>query len=216
MTGRSHCWDRDRAPLARPESAAIQTIAPGARAARGPRGLRLFALAAVILTLGCAARPASAWQPEEAEAVAWWCEDLAHGHDREPGELEFIAGSARASAVACWAAGVAARAGWEPPRRLAARRARWPALASALASGSVLPAGDSGLLMPFPGVAPAQRAAVAALVDAENDDRRFLDAVVRAAGHPDPEVERVHREAVRLARRTLELPPVGAAAPAAR
>lgn len=173
--------------------------------------MRLIACLVLVLASGCTTRPASAWQPGEAEAVAWWCEDLAHGLVRDPGEIAFLAGSPRAEEVARWAAGSRIRDRWEPPRRLAARRERWRALAAALADGSVLPAGDSGLLMPFPGVEPGRRAAVAALVDAENDDRRFLDAVIRAAGHPDPAVERVHQEAVRRARLALDVPTPAAA-----
>lgn len=172
--------------------------------------MRLIALLVLALAYGCAARPASAWQPGEAEAVAWWCEDVAHGLNRDPGEVAFIGGSPRADEVAGWIGGSQIRGHYEPPRRLAARRARWPAIAAALASGDALPAGDSGLLMPFPGVEPARRAAVNALIDAENDDRRFIDAVVRAAGHPDPAVERVHIEAVCAARRLLDAAPPAA------
>lgn len=168
--------------------------------------MRLIAVAALLTCLGCAFRPASAWQPAEAEIAAWWCEDVAHGLVRDPGELDLVAGSPRAADVARWAAGSDLAGRWDMPHRLAARKARWPAIQALLASGEAIRAGDSGLLSPAPGVVPARRSAVSTLVDAENDDRRFIDAIVRTVGRPDPGVERAHDAAVRCARRTLDAP----------
>lgn len=166
----------------------------------------IVALAIVLLAAGCNARPRDAWQPERAEAVAWWIEDVAHGSPRLPGEVDPVDAGPRDAAIARWAAGSDLAGRWQPPRQIALRRARWPVLAQGLADGDVVIAGGDGLLAPAPGVTPVRRAEVAALVDAENDDRRFLDGLVLGMGAPDPAVEKVYREAVRSARRMRDAP----------
>jgi hypothetical protein len=176
--------------------------------------MRLSAfLLSVVVLIGCSARPHEAWQPERAEAVAWWIEDVAHGSPRLPGEVDPVDAGPRDAVIARWAAGSDLSGRWQPPRQLAMRRARWPALAQALAEGDVLPAGGDGLLAPAPAVEPVRRAEVAALVDAENNDRRFLDGLVLGMGAPDPEVERIYRDAVRSARRKHDAPPAARTAP---
>lgn len=166
--------------------------------------MRLIALLALALLAGCAARPVDAWQPERAEAVAWWIEDVAHGLPRLPGEVDMIDAGPRDGAIARWAAGSQHDGRWQPPRQLAARRSRWPSLAAALAEELAVPAGGDGLLAPALGVPPMRRAEIDALVDAENADRRFLDQLVLTLGAPDPAVERTYRAAVRAARARLD------------
>lgn len=166
--------------------------------------MRLILAALVLAAAACAARPQSAWQPEQAEAVAWWIEDVAHGRVRDPAELQFEGAGQGPDEIARWAAGNRIGGRWEPPARLAARTARWGQIAAALATGEAVPAGDSGLLAPAPGVPPERRAAVAELVDAENDDRRFLALVVQGLGHPDPGVRRAYEAASRDARSALD------------
>lgn len=184
--------------------------------------MRLSAIAVLLAALalaGCSTRPRDAWQPERALAVAWWIEDVAHGLPRLPGEVAPVDGGPHDDAIARWAAGSDLSGRWQPPRQLAERRARWPALAGLLAEGEAVPAPVDGLLAPARSVAPARRQAVAALVDAENDDRRFVDGLILTLGAPDPEVERVYREAIRSARRMHEAPSGaqdGAKPPAAR
>lgn len=176
--------------------------------------LSAILLAAVLLLTGCSARPREAWQPERAEAVAWWIEDVAHGSPRLPGEVDPVDAGPRDAVIARWAAGSDLAGRWQPPRQLAMRRARWPALAQALAEGDVLPAGGDGLLAPAPGVEPVRRAEIAALVDAENNDRRFLDGLILGMGAADPEVERIYRAAVGSARRMRDAPDAARIAPA--
>jgi hypothetical protein len=165
--------------------------------------MRLTVLLALALLVGCAARPADAWQPERAEAVAWWIEDVAHGLPRVPGEVDMVEGGPRDAAIARWAAGSQHDERWQPPRQLAARRTRWPSVAAALAEELAVPAGD-GLLAPALGVPPVRRAEIDALIDAENADRRFLDQLVLTIGAPDPQVERTYRAAVAAARGKLD------------
>lgn len=176
--------------------------------------MRLIALAVLVALLSaCGTRPATAWQPERAEAVAWWLEDIAHGVPRLPGEIDPVGGGPGDAAIARWAAGSDLSGRWQPPRQLQLRRARWPALRQGLADGEVVPARD-GLLAPAPGVEPARRAQIAALVDAENDDRRLIDGLVLGLGAPDPEVERAYYEGIRSARRMHEPPPAAQVGPA--
>jgi hypothetical protein len=159
-------------------------------------------------------RPAEAWQPGQAEAVAWWIEDVAHGLKRDPAELDLVDGGPRAADIARWAAGSSFDGNWQPPRMLNARRSRWPSLLMMIRDGEAVPYGDTGLWAPAPGVEPVRRAEVAAIIDAENNDRRFVDGLIVTIGRPDQEVASIYAEAVRKARRTLDGVPATPAAPA--
>lgn len=159
-----------------------------------------------FLAVGCSPRPDSAWQPERAEAVAWWIEDVAHGLPRQPGEVDMLDAGPGDAAIARWAAGSRHGGTWVPPRQLAARRARWPALAAAIADGLAVAAGGDGLLAPAPGTPPQRRQEIEGLVDAENGDRRFLDGLLIRIGAADPGVERAYRAAARAAREKLDQP----------
>jgi hypothetical protein len=166
----------------------------------------LLLLVLLALSAGCAARPASAWQPEQAEAAAWWIEDIAHGVARDPGELDFIAGGSGAGRVAQWASGSRFNERWVPPRRLDSRQQRWPRLRKALVEQHILP-DQEGRLSVAPGAPPARRAALADLIAEEHADRVFLDGLILVLGSPDPEVEQVFRAALRSARRMHDQPP---------
>lgn len=169
--------------------------------------MRLTApLLLVLLAIGCSARPDGAWQPERAEAVAWWIEDVAHGLSRLPGEVDMLDAGPGDAAIARWAAGSRQGETWVPPRQLAARRARWPSLHAAIAEGLAVPAGGDGLLAPAPATPPQRRREIETLVDAENGDRRFLDGLVIGIGAADPGVERAYRAAARAAREKLDQP----------
>ncbi len=168
--------------------------------------MRLSVLALAVLLAGCLSRPAEAWQPDRAEAVAWWIEDVAHGQPRQPGEVDMVDGGPGDAAIARWASGSRFGERWVPPRQLAARKSRWPAVAAALAEGLAVPVGGTGLLAPSPGVPPLRRAEIDTLVDAENADRRFLDQLLLTLGSPDPAVEDAYRAAARTARLRLDGP----------
>ncbi|HAT10293.1 MAG TPA: hypothetical protein DCS97_06810 [Planctomycetes bacterium] len=176
--------------------------------------IRLLALVLTVLSAGCAARPTSAWQPGQAEAAAWWIEDVAHGLPRDPAELDLVAAGPGAGRVAQWASGSRFGERWVPPRRLDSRLMRWPTLRSALVEQQVVPDGQGGLAI-APGAPPARRTALSALVEAELADRVFLDGLVLVLGAPDPEVERVFHAAARSARRMHDLSPAAGMPPAA-
>ncbi len=166
-------------------------------------------LAILVLAAGsCSVRPASAWQPASAEAVAWWIEDVAHGLTRLPGEVAPVDGNGRDHAIARWAAGSDILGRWVPPRQLAARRSRWPAIAAALSEGTVQRLEAEGLLVAAPTVTPSRRGEVDALIDSENIDRRFVDGLILVMASPDPQVEEIYRQAILSARRMHDAVPV--------
>jgi hypothetical protein len=167
--------------------------------------VRLCGLVVIAwLCAGCAVRPASAWQPDQAEATAWWIEDLVHGTPRDIAELDAIPGNERTRAILLWMRGGAEGLAWQPPQLLHERSERWPEVRQAIAAGDAVPVPDSGLLAPFAGLSPLRRAAVESLIDAENNARRLIDHMVLELGRPDSGVEAAYRAAIRCARRTYE------------
>jgi hypothetical protein len=118
-------------------------------------------------------------RPDEAEIVAWWIEDVAHGLPRRAEELRLVDASERMAHVADWASGDEIRGERQPPRLLLARRNRHALLATMLEHGQAVLDGK-GLLAPRPGLELAEREVVEPVVDAENRDRRQLDAIVLA------------------------------------
>ncbi len=162
--------------------------------------LLMFALA--LLLSACAAARVS-WRPDEAEIVAWWCEDVAHGQPRRAEELQLIDGSDRMEKVAAWAMGDDIRGERRPPRMLAARIQRLPMLKNFFADGLVL-LFDGGLVAPRPGLDAIERALVEPLVDAENQDRRALDAVLLALTDAPGRMQDVYLAAAVKARTELD------------
>ncbi|MEK7412026.1 MAG: hypothetical protein AAB263_01780 [Planctomycetota bacterium] len=154
---------------------------------------------------GCSQRPAQAWQPEQAEAVAWWIEDVAHGLERDPGELEFTAGGRNLQSIAAWAAGSRINGQWIPPQQLMSRRNRWPTIKSGLAHGDIVSAPVPGLIASSPELAPVRRQQIDAIIDIENEDRRFIDGLILTLGHPDIGVARAYEDAVRRARKAHDV-----------
>ncbi|MCK6490828.1 MAG: hypothetical protein L6R48_21460 [Planctomycetes bacterium] len=142
----------------------------------------LLLLALLAFAAGCAR--SDAWDPGQARLLAGWCEDVARGRQRDADELQIPDPPPGFTAAAAWAAGDRLADGSRrPPAHLRTRAARWPALARALADGRVVTVPGSGLVAPRPGLTPAVRAAAEDLADAENLDRRSIDAVVsRLAG----------------------------------
>ena len=124
------------------------------------------------------------WDRAEAAQVAWWCEDVAHGGLRRPGELALVAGSWRMGRIAEWAKGGELNGRWTPPSPLAARRARLDLLASFLREGTAVLTAE-GMLAPRPGLEGALKALAVPAIDAENQDRRRQDSVLVAMAEPD-------------------------------
>jgi hypothetical protein len=152
-------------------------------------------LAMVGLALG-ACQDRQVLAPDEGRIVAWYVEDIAHGHPRRSDELLVTDASVRMEHIAAWAAGDRIRERQEPPEVLRDRRQRLPALAAAFAQGQVVLA-PGGLVAPRPGLSDEVTAMASTLADAENHDRRALDGIIVGMGGDDPRgVERYLSEAV--------------------
>jgi hypothetical protein len=115
--------------------------------------------------------------PDQMDLVAWYIEDVAHGNARDPGELVLPDAGEAMSKIAIWLAGGQVRDQHIPPKQLETRRDRWPALRSLFLQGQVV-ALEDGLVAPSPGLDSDDRLYVLPVVDAENHDRRNIDALV--------------------------------------
>ncbi len=167
--------------------------------------LAMLGFAVLIVLAGCQSGPRAAFDQTEADAVAWWIEDVSRGVPRRPGELELDDASPGLLRLAAWAKGADTDAGWQPPDRIAARRRRYGTLRAAFAQGSVVMQPGTGLVAPRPGLPAGDDQAAAAVADRENDDRRYLDALVLALVQASPGPARIFRDAMRRIRRELDL-----------
>ncbi len=150
---------------------------------RSVRAVRLGLLALTMLLCSCASQRMT-WDRAEAAQVAWWCEDVAHGRPRRPGELALVEGSWRMGRIAEWATGGEINGRWIPPAPLGARRARLDLLTNFLREGTAVLTPE-GLLAPRPGLEGALKALAVPAIDAENQDRRRQDSVLVAMAKPD-------------------------------
>jgi hypothetical protein len=165
--------------------------------------LAVACLLAFGLLVGCT-RSHPGVQPEELRIAARWIEDVAHGIPRRAGELDPVQASDEQRRMAAWAIGDDISGRRVPPRQLRARVARWPALAAALGSKLLLIDRERGLVGPAPTLAPGDFALAAEIADAENADRRTIDAIVLARAQASPEATGWYAEAVRDARIELD------------
>ena len=161
---------------------------------------RLLLITLVVLT-ACGGGPRRELAPQEADLVAWWCEDIARGHQRSAGELRTEHASAALARVATWA-GTRSPSG-DLPQQLATRRARWPVVRSLLEQG-VLVLVEPGLVAVRPDASADERSLAQPVADSENQERRTLEALVLSLAQPDDAVTRRYRSALRAARFTLD------------
>ncbi len=161
---------------------------------RGSRPLHIFcALMIAMFAVACASpRDLSR---DEARLAAWWCEDWAHGVDRDSGELRTVGGSVALNRIAGW---VDTRTG-APHHHLAVRRQRWPIVRTFLRSGALTTNSD-GLLM-LGAQADSDTAPLAQRVaDAENQDRRTVVVLCLSMAQTDPALTRQLRSEFAAAR----------------
>jgi hypothetical protein len=114
---------------------------------------------------------------EHVDLVAWYVEDVTHGHVRDPGELELPGSTAELVRIATWLAGTTMRDQRVPPRQVAARRDRWPVLKALFLQGQAVVL-DDGLVAANPQVPKEDQAYALPIVDAENLDRRTIDSLL--------------------------------------
>ena len=147
--------------------------------------------------MGCASHPRTT-SADEVRFVAWWCEDVAHGIDRSPGELRSPQASEGALRLADWAEGAA------PGRaqHLRSRGQRWPGLRSLLAAGALET--RDGYLVVRDGIDRDTALLAGRLAEAENQDRRTAEVLVLTFLQPDEGLERELRRQLREARAALD------------
>ena len=143
-----------------------------AGAARPMLALLLFA--AWVLT-GCG-EPRGV-TGEQIDLVAWYIEDVAHGQTRNPQELKLSDRTPEMDNIATWLAGASLREQHQPPRQLASRRDRWPEVKALFAQGHAVVL-DDGLIGANPKSTREDQTYALPIVDAENRDRRSLDALL--------------------------------------
>lgn len=158
---------------------------------------------ALVLAFGSACQDRHTWRGPEAEQVAWWIEDLAHGAHRRVGEIQLVDQSEMEARVATWAQGSSTPQAHRWPALLEARIQRQPLLAACAQQGLIVHTKD-GWLAPRPKLDPLQRATVDDLVDHENLDRRQLDATVLALADANPDAATAYLAAARAARTALD------------
>ena len=159
-------------------------------------GLPLVLLAA-LLGAGCAS--SRALPRAHVELIAWYVEDLAHGNQRRPDELRVPDAGPQLQRIAAWADSNHLQGEAQPPPHVAGRRERWPAL-SALFRSHLVVVLPAGLVAARPDLEREDRALALAVVDAENHDRRTLDAVLLSMISADDRVAGAYLEAVARAR----------------
>ena len=154
--------------------------------------------------LGCT-RTRPGVQLDELRILANWIEDTAHGIPRRSGELELVEASAEFMQAAQWAGGSQIGENRRLPPQINARRTRAPALAAALRSAVVLIDRRQGLVGPAPTLTGAEFQLAAQITDAENHDRRTVDALVISRSTASAEAAGWYREAARAARVALDV-----------
>jgi hypothetical protein len=119
---------------------------------------------------------------DDIDLVTWFIEDVVHGNPRNPQELVLPDSSEEMERIATWFASSQTpdpknRALYQPPRQLAERSDRWPVLKALFLQGQAVVL-DDGLVAANPQLEKDDRAYALPIIDAENHDRRTIDALV--------------------------------------
>lgn len=118
------------------------------------------------------------------DLVTWFIEDIVHGNPRNPQELVLPDSTPEMQRIATWLIGTSVRDQYHPPRQVAARRDRWPALKALFLQDQAVIL-DDGLVAANPRVAKEDQAYALPIIDAENLDRRALDALLISMARAD-------------------------------
>jgi hypothetical protein len=114
---------------------------------------------------------------DQIDLVAWYLEDVAHGQPRNPQELKVTNPTPEMDRIATWLAGTTVREQHQPPRQLASRRERWPEVKALFVQGHAVVL-DDGLIGANPSSSREDQTYALPIVDAENRDRRSLEALL--------------------------------------
>lgn len=140
---------------------------------------------------------------DDIDLVTWFIEDVVHGNARSPQELVVPDSSAEMERLATWLAGGTVRDQYQPPRQVASRRERWPVLRALFLQGQAVVL-DDGLVGVNPRLPKEDQAYALPIIDAENLDRRAIDALVIGMARADRPAAKVWLERAIVARRTLD------------
>lgn len=152
----------------------------------GMKPLLTVALIAFCLQ-SCEREVRTALTANEAEMVAWYVEDIAHGLPRDPGELMLQQSSDGMDAIASWATGSRRDDRLVgQPKPLQARLERWGLLARGLRATAVRTTPDGLLRLQDGGLSAAQQRSLGELVpnavQQENLDRAATFQILLALG----------------------------------
>lgn len=147
--------------------------------------LRLILIALAFAGTGCL-RDAQQLTADEAERTAWYCEEVAHGLDRDPFELVDEGASEGMRNIALWALGhVEDVTPTRDPSQLERRARRWPLLRDGLRSGALV-MDPSGLIALAPEITDEDRRVFSPAVEGENIDRLALNSLLLSRGQLRP------------------------------
>lgn len=121
---------------------------------------------------------------DDIDLVTWFIEDLVHGLTRNPQELVLPDSSEEMTRIATWLVGGNVRDQYQPPRQVAMRRDRWPVLKALFLQGQAVVL-DDGLVAANPQVTKEDQAYALPIIDAENLDRRAIDALLISLARAD-------------------------------
>ncbi len=169
-----------------------------------PRTRRaLLGVCAYALLLSGCGEPRGV-SPEQVELVAWYVEDVAHEQRRDPRELTIPGSSEELTRIASWLTGTTVQEQRLPPRQLAARRERWPVLKALFLQGQTVVL-DDGLVAANPTTSKEDQAYALPFVDAENRDRRTIDALLISMADADHRAAKDWRARLTAARIALDV-----------
>lgn len=137
------------------------------------------------------------------DLVTWFIEDVAHGNVRNPQELVLPDSSEELERIATWLAGGNVRDKYQPPRQVASRRDRWPVLKALFLQNQAVVL-DDGLVGANPQRSKDDQAYALPIIDAENLDRRALDALVISMARAERSAAKVWLARSTAARLTLD------------
>ncbi len=138
-----------------------------------------------------------------AELVAWYIEDVVRGTARQPTELQVTNSNQALERVAGWLLGGDVKGTHIHPNQIQDRMRRWSALRTLFIQGHVVVLQD-GLVAPAQKLLREDKAYVLPVVDAENQDRRSIDALIISMSDADRPAARQWLDQAAKARVTLD------------
>lgn len=172
---------------------------------RRARVMFLVVQGVIALGLVACARTQVGFTSEESRITARWIEDVAAGLERQPGELRLRPATKEMTALAAILIHGTGPGRWTAVDPVEARRQRRKELDGLLAKGEILMDGEAGLVGPAPGLAEDQVLIVSAIADAENRDRRLIDALVLSCTQASGQAAETYLATAREERRIRDL-----------